>query len=181
MQITILSWVERVHIQVKCLAQRHSATLWQPRPVPKAFQSKVAGHSRRPMTPCMYMEYIFRCIGDTEGGHCQGVLGGSFTSYSMPVRRLRHSGVRASHERCTVSNVEGREVNLHKPLPRTTGIEPGGAAWQACTLPLALLLPSQHRFPTPFMYTDDKRRVCKYQKAWIFNAYKKNCTRHLYP
>ena len=44
--------------------------------------------------------------------------------------------------RDTVSNAERRELNCHKPLPRTTGIEPGSAAWQARALPLALLRPS---------------------------------------
>ena len=55
-------------------------------------------------------------------------LSDSFTSHSISVRRFRHLRGHASHERYTVSNVEGREVNLHKPLPRTTGIEPGAAA-----------------------------------------------------
>ena len=74
-QVPIHSWVKRVHMQVKCLAQGHSVTPWQLRPVPKASQSKVAGHSHHPTMPCMYMEYIyiFGCR-DTEGagGHCQG-------------------------------------------------------------------------------------------------------------
>ena len=39
-QVPIHSWVEKVHMQVKCLAQGHSAKPLQPRPVPKAFQSK---------------------------------------------------------------------------------------------------------------------------------------------
>ena len=60
-QIPSHSWVERVHTQVKCLAQGHSDTPQQSRPVPKVSQFQVAGrrHSHRAMTPCRYMEYIF--------------------------------------------------------------------------------------------------------------------------
>ena len=57
-QVPIHSWVKRVYIQVKCLAQGHSAKQWHPRPVPKTFQSKVAGHSHRALPPCMDMKYI---------------------------------------------------------------------------------------------------------------------------
>ena len=46
-----------------------------------------------------------------------------------------------SRERYTVSNVEGRETNLHRRILHAPGIEPGAAAWQAHTLPLALLQP----------------------------------------
>ena len=67
----IHSWVKRVHIQVKCLAQGHSAKLRQLRPASKTFQSKVAGHSHRAMMPCI-MEYISEMYSNTEGGHCQG-------------------------------------------------------------------------------------------------------------
>ena len=56
------------------------------------------------------------------------VLSGSFTSHSKSVRRLRHLRGHASHERYTVSNVEGREINLHRPIPRAQRIEPGTAA-----------------------------------------------------
>ena len=71
-QVPIYSCVERVYIQMKCLAQGHSAKLRQPRPVPKTLQCKVAGHSHRAMMPCIYMEYIFYMYRETEGGHCQG-------------------------------------------------------------------------------------------------------------
>ena len=47
----------------------------------------------------------------------------------------------ANHKRYIVSNVEGREINLHRPIPRAPGIEPGAAAWQVHTLPLVLLQP----------------------------------------
>ena len=49
------------------------------------------------------------------------VLSGSFTSRSMSVRRYHHLRGHASHERYIVSNVEGRELNLNKPIPRATG------------------------------------------------------------
>ena len=57
-QVPIHSWVERVHVQVKGLAQGHSATLQQPRPEPKTSQSNVAGHSHCTTTPCMHMHTV---------------------------------------------------------------------------------------------------------------------------
>ena len=39
-QVPIRSWVKCVHIQVKCLIQWHSTTLWQPRPKPRTSQSR---------------------------------------------------------------------------------------------------------------------------------------------
>ena len=103
-----------MHIEVKCLAQWRGAKQRQPRPVPKTFQSKVAGHSHRAMTPCMYMEYTFRCIGTLRAVTARElVLSSSFTSHSVSVRRLLHLRGHASQERYTVSNVEGREINLH--------------------------------------------------------------------
>ena len=86
--VPIHSWVERAHIKVKCLAQGHSAELQQPRPVPKTFQSKVAGHSHRALSPCLYMEYlVFRCIGTPRVVTARElVLSGSFTSHSTTVR-----------------------------------------------------------------------------------------------
>ena len=41
-------------------------------------------------------------------------LSSFFTSHSMSVRQLHHLHGHASHERYTVSNVEGQEINLHK-------------------------------------------------------------------
>ena len=83
------------------------------------------------------------------GGHWEWSLPGSL-SFSVvllrptPSQRDGSAILRghASHERYTVSNVEGREINLHRSIPRAPGIEPGAAAWQAHTLPLALLQPS---------------------------------------
>ena len=43
--------------------------------------------------------------------------------------------------RDTVSSVEGWELNLHKSIPCTTGIEPGAAVWQAHKLLLPLNSP----------------------------------------
>ena len=40
------------------------------------------------------------------------ILSGSFTSHSKSVRWLSHLRGHVSHERYTVSNVEGREINL---------------------------------------------------------------------
>ena len=42
------SWVKRVHIQVKCLAQGHSVTPRQERPVPKTSRSKLVGRATGP-------------------------------------------------------------------------------------------------------------------------------------
>ena len=44
------------------------------------------------------------------------VLSGSFTSHSKTVRWLHHVRSHASHKRYTVSNVEGREINLHRAI-----------------------------------------------------------------
>ena len=41
------------------------------------------------------------------------VLSVFFTSHSTSVKRLHHLRGHASHERYTVSKVEGREINLH--------------------------------------------------------------------
>ena len=58
-QVPIHSWVQKMHMQVKCFAQAHSATPRQPRPVPKtSYQPTIAGHTHRAMTPRMNMEYI---------------------------------------------------------------------------------------------------------------------------
>ena len=86
------------------------------------------------------------------GGHWEWSLPGSL-SFSMvllcptPSQQDGSAILRGhvSHERYTVSSVEGQEINLHRPIPRTLGIEPRAAAWQARTLPLALLQPSQNR------------------------------------
>ena len=84
------------------------------------------------------------------GEHWEWSLPGSLSSSVVrlrPTPNQRDSSAilrgHASHERYTVSNVEGREINLHRPLSRAPGIEPGAAAWQAHTLPLALLQPSR--------------------------------------
>ena len=64
--LPVHSWVKRVHIiQLKCLAQEHSAIPRQPR-------SQVAGGSHRvATTPGRCMQYTIR-YRDTEGGHRQG-------------------------------------------------------------------------------------------------------------
>ena len=62
----------------------------------------------------------------TARGHI--VLIGPFTSHSKSVRRLRHLRGHASHERYTVSDVAGREINFHRPSPRAPRIEPRAAA-----------------------------------------------------
>ena len=53
-QVPIHSRVERVHIQVTCLAHGHSATPRQLRPAPKTSRSKVASRSHRATTPGMH-------------------------------------------------------------------------------------------------------------------------------
>ena len=101
-QVPVHSWVQRVHIQVKCLAQGHSAKPRQPKPAPKTLQSKVAGHIVTAMTRCMYMEYIyFKCIGTLSVVTSRELvlLSRSFTSHSMSARRLRHLRGHASHAR----------------------------------------------------------------------------------
>ena len=51
------------------------------------------------------------------GSHSQGACPPQRFFY-VPLRRLRHLRGHASHERYTVSNVERREINLHKVLPK---------------------------------------------------------------
>ena len=70
------------------------------------------------------------------------ILSGSFTFHSKSARWLRHLRGHASHERYTVSNVEGQQTNLHRSIPRAPRIEPGAAAWtgtHATTCALALV------------------------------------------
>ena len=128
-QAPIHSWMKRVHMQVKCLSQGHSATLRRPRPVPKISQSKVAGRTHRATTTYMYMEYIFLDVGTLRVVTVRElvVFGGSSTCHSVLVQH-RHSRCHARLERNTVSNVEGREINLHKPIPCSMRIEPEAAA-----------------------------------------------------
>ena len=117
-------------MQVKCLAQGYSATPREPRPIPKTSQSKVAAHSHHATRPCMYMEYNYILdVGTLKVVTARElvVFSGSVTFHSLSMRRHRHLRGHASHERYTVSSVEGRQTNLHKPIPRAAGIEPGMA------------------------------------------------------
>ena len=69
-------------------------------------------------------------------------LSGSFTSHSKSARRLRH--FTWSCEPREIHNLQcwrARNKSPHAYLC-APGIEPGAAAWQAHTLPLALLQPS---------------------------------------
>ena len=132
-QVPAHSWVERVHIQVKWFAQWYSAILRQSIPVLETSLSKVTGRSHHVTTPCMYMEYIIRYIRTLWLVTARElVLSGSFTSRSMSVRRHRQLWSHASHERYTVSNVKGWELNFHKPLPQRVS-NLGPPAWQART------------------------------------------------
>ena len=114
--------------------QHHSAAA---ETVPETSQSKVRGRSHRATTPCMYMEYVFNI------GTLRGSLPGSLSSSVVPLRPTQcqwdgsaiYVVMRAVHEKYTVSNVKGREINLHKPLPRRAS-NPGPPAWEARTLPL---------------------------------------------
>ena len=82
-QVLIYSWVERVHIQVKCLVQEHNATPPQPRPVPEISRPKVTGRSHRATTPCIISSmWLFR-YRDTEGGHCQEACGPQRSFYVL--------------------------------------------------------------------------------------------------
>ena len=69
------------------------------------------------------------------------VLSGSFTSHSKSARRLRH--FTWSCEPREIHNLQCWRARKKSPhaYPRAPGIEPGAAAWQAHTLPLALLQP----------------------------------------
>ena len=78
----------------------------------------------------MYREYTFLDAGALRVVTARElvVFSGSFTSHSMSVKRHRQLRGHASHERYTVSNVEGQETNLHKPIQLAMGIKPGAAA-----------------------------------------------------
>ena len=105
---------ESVHTgKVSCpRIQRHAAAA-------ETSRSKIAGRSHRATTPCMHMEYYnYSDIGTLRVVTARKlVLSGSFTSHSMSVRQHPHLRDLASHGRYTVSIVEGRETNLHRPLP----------------------------------------------------------------
>ena len=117
------------------MTQRRGTWDPYPRPLNPMLQAIVSA----PCRPAYIWSIYFR-YRDTAGGHCQGALSsscnGSFTSHSMSVRPHHHLPGNASHKRYIISNVEGWERNLHKPLLCTMGIEPGATTWQACMLPL---------------------------------------------
>ena len=129
--------------EVSCPRTAPNRSSWDPYPRPP-FSRKSQVIVTAPWRPACIRSIYFGCIGKLRVVTARElvVISGSFTSHSMSVRRLRHLRGHASHERYRVTTVEGRQRNLHNPLPRTTGIEPGAAAWQASTLPLALLFPS---------------------------------------
>ena len=140
-QVPIHCWVERVHVQVKCLAQGHRATPWQPRP-PRPRDPKWRVEATAPRRNA----YIWRIYSDkgTLGmvnGRELVVLSGSFTSHSMSVRRCRLRG-HASHDRYIVSNVEGWKRNLRKPLPQRASTPPPGMTGAHATT--ALWIPKSH-------------------------------------
>ena len=95
-----------------------------------------------PWRPACIWSIYFRCTGTLRVVTAREllILGGSFTSQSMLVRWLHHLHGHTSHKRHTVSGIEGQEINLHKPLPRMTGIEPGATAWHTTTCTIATFL-----------------------------------------
>ena len=107
--------------EVSCpKTEAHSGSR-DPYPRPVSPKSQAAGSaSWRPA--CIWSTH-FRCIGTLRvvtAGELV-VLSGTFTSHPMSVRRLRHLRGHASHDRYTVSNAEGWEIHLHKPLPAHDG------------------------------------------------------------
>ena len=68
----------------------------------------------------VYMEGALRVVTARE----LVIFSGFLASESKSVRRCRHLCGHASHDRHTVSSVEGREIKINKPPPRTTRIEP---------------------------------------------------------
>ena len=55
--LQIPSWVENVHIQVKCLAQGYGSTPQRPIFKPGVGRSKLSVHSCRATTSCIYRVY----------------------------------------------------------------------------------------------------------------------------
>ena len=142
-QVPIHSQVSRVHIQVKCPAKDIAPNCNSRDPYPRPFSPKSKATVTAPWRPaCIWSILYFRCIGALTVITARElvVLSGSLTSHSMSVRRLHHLRGHASHKGYTVSNVERWEINLHKPLPCMTGIEPRAAVWQVHTLPLVAVL-----------------------------------------
>ena len=120
-QVPIHSWVERVHMQVKCLAYGHHTMHTV---AAKTHTKGLSIESHRPQSPhhnaCTYMEYIiYLDVGTLRVVSARElvILSGSFTSHSKSVWWPRHLCGHVSHARCTVSNAEGQEINLHKVYP----------------------------------------------------------------
>ena len=119
-QVPIHSWVERVHIQLKCLAQGHSAHRRSRDPYRRPLSPKSQAILTAPRRPaCMWSIYILECR-DTESGHCQGAAPLPQWFFHVPLQvsemvpPLRDH---ASHGRYTVSNVKGRELNFRNFCP----------------------------------------------------------------
>ena len=134
-QVPIHSWVERMHMhtsdELYPKTQHHTAAA-------EIRTQDLTVVSHRPWSLRHNAQHVYGAYKlDVEtlgGGHCQGTCRphSFFTFHSMSVRQHRHLRGHASHERYTVSTVEGREINLHRPLPRVTGAELEVAARQAC-------------------------------------------------
>ena len=128
--------------EVSCARTRRHPAAAETR-IPETSQSQVAGHSHRSVTPCIYGIYILD-IGTPEGGHCQGTCRPQWFFY-VPLNVSETAPPFTwSCEPWEIHSLQRWRTRrkLCKPLPCAAGIEPGAAAWQAHTPPLALLLPS---------------------------------------
>ena len=130
-QVPIHSWVERVHLQVKCLAQGHSAALRQLRAPPATSRSKLysRGAATVPQRPACIMEYCKFYVQPDIG--TLGAVTARDLVMTSSVVLLCLTQSQWDGERYTVSNVEGREINLHNSASPTTGLE---ARPPACSL-----------------------------------------------
>ena len=120
-QVTIHSWVERVNMyntgEVSCpmTSPHHSNQDLHPKPLhPKSWS--IATLQWCPACTWSIHSYLGTLRVVTAREHV--VLSGSFMSHSMSARPHRHLCGHVSHKRYTVSNVEGWETNLYKPLPQ---------------------------------------------------------------
>ena len=72
-QVPIHSWVKRVHMQVKCLAQNTAPHHGKRDPYPRLLSPKSQAIVTAPWCPACIWSIYFRCR-DTEGGHYQGAF-----------------------------------------------------------------------------------------------------------
>ena len=150
---TIYSWVVRVHMQVKYLAQGHSGTLWQPRPVPKTSQSKVAGHSHHHNV--LHMEYTLLDVGTLRVVTARELVVLSGTLCPTPIRPdssaiyVIMQAMRDSQSPMLKGEklISTTQVGIE---PLTINLADDAFTCQAVALLLYIVIPPRFGFPSKF-------------------------------